>query len=86
MQMGMTHVRPKKELGLLRERIFPTVRMLPVRSAETSAPLQGQLLTGYATSAADERGPMAYNATVAAAFNSRITDNLVRVGINYKFD
>ena len=26
------------------------------------------------------------NATVAAAFNSRITDNLVRVGINYKFD
>jgi outer membrane immunogenic protein len=26
------------------------------------------------------------NATVAAAFNSRITDNIVRVGINYKFD
>jgi iron complex outermembrane receptor protein len=26
------------------------------------------------------------NATVAAAFNSRITDNIVRVGVNYKFD
>jgi opacity protein-like surface antigen len=26
------------------------------------------------------------NATVATAFNSRITDNLVRVGVNYKFD
>ena len=26
------------------------------------------------------------NATVAAAFNSRVTDNIVRVGINYKFD
>jgi opacity protein-like surface antigen len=26
------------------------------------------------------------NATVAAAFNSRITDNIVRAGINYKFD
>jgi len=23
---------------------------------------------------------------VAAAFNSRITDNIVRVGVNYKFD
>ena len=26
------------------------------------------------------------NATVAAAFNSRVTDNIVRVGVNYKFD
>jgi opacity protein-like surface antigen len=26
------------------------------------------------------------NATVAATFNSRITDNIVRAGINYKFD
>jgi iron complex outermembrane receptor protein len=26
------------------------------------------------------------NSTTAAAFNSRITDNIVRVGINYKFD
>jgi iron complex outermembrane recepter protein len=26
------------------------------------------------------------NSTTAAAFNSRITDNLLRVGINYKFD
>jgi opacity protein-like surface antigen len=26
------------------------------------------------------------NATTAAAFNSRITDNLLRVGVNYKFD
>jgi iron complex outermembrane receptor protein len=26
------------------------------------------------------------NSTVAVAFNSRITDNIVRVGINYKFD
>jgi len=26
------------------------------------------------------------NATVATAFNSRITDNLVRLGVNYKFD
>ena len=23
---------------------------------------------------------------LAAAFNSRITDNIVRVGVNYKFD
>jgi opacity protein-like surface antigen len=28
----------------------------------------------------------AANATTAVAFNSRITDNLVRVGVNYKFD
>jgi outer membrane immunogenic protein len=26
------------------------------------------------------------NATVATAFNSRVTDNLVRLGVNYKFD
>ena len=26
------------------------------------------------------------NATVATAFNSRVTDNIVRAGINYKFD
>ena len=26
------------------------------------------------------------NATVAATFSSRMTDNLVRAGINYKFD
>ena len=26
------------------------------------------------------------NASVAATFNSRITDNLMRVGVNYKFD
>jgi len=25
-------------------------------------------------------------ATVAAAFNSRVTDNVVRLGVNYKFD
>jgi len=25
-------------------------------------------------------------ATTAAAFNSRVTDNLLRVGVNYKFD
>jgi len=28
----------------------------------------------------------AANATVAVAFNSRVTDNIVRAGINYKFD
>jgi opacity protein-like surface antigen len=28
----------------------------------------------------------ALGATTAAAFNSRITDNLLRVGVNYKFD
>jgi iron complex outermembrane receptor protein len=28
----------------------------------------------------------AVNSTTAAAFNSRITDNLLRVGVNYKFD
>ena len=28
----------------------------------------------------------AANSTVAAAFNSRITDNIVRLGVNYKFD
>jgi opacity protein-like surface antigen len=28
----------------------------------------------------------AVNSTVAAAFNSRITDNIVRLGVNYKFD
>ena len=27
----------------------------------------------------------AMNATVATAFNSRVTDNIVRVGVNYKF-
>jgi opacity protein-like surface antigen len=26
------------------------------------------------------------SATTAAAFNSRITDNMLRVGVNYKFD
>jgi opacity protein-like surface antigen len=26
------------------------------------------------------------NATVAVAFNSRISDNIVRLGVNYKFD
>jgi iron complex outermembrane receptor protein len=26
------------------------------------------------------------NATIATAFNSRVTDNLVRLGVNYKFD
>jgi opacity protein-like surface antigen len=26
------------------------------------------------------------NSTTATAFNSRITDNLLRVGVNYKFD
>jgi hypothetical protein len=26
------------------------------------------------------------NATVATAFNSRVTDNIVRAGLNYKFD
>jgi outer membrane immunogenic protein len=26
------------------------------------------------------------NSTTAAAFNSRITDNLLRVGVNYQFD
>jgi outer membrane immunogenic protein len=25
-------------------------------------------------------------ATTAVAFNSRVTDNLLRVGVNYKFD
>jgi hypothetical protein len=25
-------------------------------------------------------------ATVTAAFNSRVTDNVVRLGVNYKFD
>ena len=29
---------------------------------------------------------LAPDATVAAAFNTRITDDIVRVGINYKFD
>jgi iron complex outermembrane recepter protein len=28
----------------------------------------------------------ALNSTTAAAFNSRVTDNLLRVGVNYKFD
>jgi opacity protein-like surface antigen len=28
----------------------------------------------------------AMNATVATAFNSRVTDNVVRVGVNYKFN
>ena len=28
----------------------------------------------------------AANATTAVAFNSRITDNILRVGVNYKFD
>jgi opacity protein-like surface antigen len=28
----------------------------------------------------------AANATVATAFNSRVTDNIVRAGLNYKFD
>jgi opacity protein-like surface antigen len=28
----------------------------------------------------------ALNSTTAVAFNSRITDNLLRVGVNYKFD
>jgi opacity protein-like surface antigen len=28
----------------------------------------------------------AQNATVAASFNSRITDNILRLGVNYKFD
>jgi outer membrane immunogenic protein len=28
----------------------------------------------------------AQNSTVAAAFNSRVTDNIVRLGVNYKFD
>jgi hypothetical protein len=28
----------------------------------------------------------ASNATTAVAFNSRVTDNLLQVGINYKFD
>jgi outer membrane immunogenic protein len=28
----------------------------------------------------------ASNATIATAFNSRVTDNLVRLGVNYKFD
>jgi opacity protein-like surface antigen len=29
---------------------------------------------------------LATNTTVAAAFSSRVTDNIVRAGINYKFD
>ena len=28
----------------------------------------------------------ALNSTTAVAFNSRITDNILRVGVNYKFD
>ena len=28
----------------------------------------------------------ALNSTTAVAFNSRITDNILRVGANYKFD
>ena len=28
----------------------------------------------------------AANSTVAVAFNSRVTDNIVRAGVNYKFD
>jgi len=28
----------------------------------------------------------AQNATTAVAFNSRVTDNVLRVGVNYKFD
>ena len=28
----------------------------------------------------------AQNSTVAVAFNSRITDNILRLGVNYKFD
>ena len=28
----------------------------------------------------------AANATIAAAFNSRVTDSILRVGVNYKFD
>ena len=34
----------------------------------------------------DARPGLESNATIAATFTSRITDNLVRVGINYKFD
>ena len=34
----------------------------------------------------DRRRPSAPDATVAAFFNSRLTDNVVRLGINYKFD
>ena len=26
------------------------------------------------------------NSTTAVAFNSRVTDNVLRVGVNYKFD
>jgi hypothetical protein len=34
---------------------------------------------------ADHPAP-APNSTTAVAFNSRVTDNVLRVGVNYKFD
>ena len=33
-----------------------------------------------------DRAVARMNATVAPAFNSRVTDNVVRVGVNYKFN
>ena len=57
-----------------------TADMIP-RGSNTSPAVMGQYLGTVTTIPAPAPG-----ATTAVAFNSRITDNLLRVGVNYKFD